>query len=187
MIVEGRGSKAATPRRPMSIGLGRLRSLDLRRLLLDQLDQVVDDVGILQPMVRHARDIDLVRAVAAAGEADVGLARLARAVHDAADHRHRHRRGDVGDALLQRLDGADHVVLLARAGRAGDEVDAAMAQAERLQHLEADADLFLRLGRQRDADRCRRCRPTAASRGRSTTSPCRCAAPPASVTPICSG
>ncbi len=58
---------------------------------------MIDDAGVLQAVMRYAGDIDLVRAVAAAGEADVGLARLARAVHDAADHRHRHRRGDVRD------------------------------------------------------------------------------------------
>ena len=41
------------------------------------------------------------RAVAAAGEADIGLARLARAVDDAADDRERHRRRDVREPLLQ--------------------------------------------------------------------------------------
>ncbi len=88
---------------------------------------------VLQPMMRHARDIDLMRAVAAAGEADIGLARLAGAVDDAADDRERHRRGDVREPLLQHLDGLDDVEFLARAGRAGDDGDAAMAQAERLQ------------------------------------------------------
>src|SRR6185436_2478906 len=141
----------------MSVGFLGLVALPVRldfgRLLLDQLGQMVDDTGVLQPVVRYARDIDLVRAVAAAGEADIGFARLARSVHDAADHRHGHRRGDVRHALLQGLDGLDHVVLLARAGRAGNDVDAAMAQIERLQHLEADTYLLLGLGRQRDADR----------------------------------
>ena len=56
----------------MSLGFRRLLRLDLGRLLLDQLDQVVDDAGVLQAMVRHARDIDLMGVVAAAGEADVG-------------------------------------------------------------------------------------------------------------------
>jgi hypothetical protein len=41
----------------MSIGFGRLRRFDFGRLLLDQPDQMVDDVGILQPMVRQAGDI----------------------------------------------------------------------------------------------------------------------------------
>ena len=114
---------------------------------------MVDDVGVLQAVVGEAADIDLVGAVAAAGEADIGLARLARAVDDAADHRHRQRRRDVREALLEPLDGLDHLELLARAGRAGDDGDAAAAQVQRLQHLEADLDLLDRIGRQRHADR----------------------------------
>ena len=66
-----------------------LRCLDLGGLFLDQLDEVVDDVGVLQAVVGEAADVDLVGAVAAAGEADIGLARLARAVDDAADDRER--------------------------------------------------------------------------------------------------
>jgi hypothetical protein len=61
-----------------------LLRFDLGGLLLDQLDEVVDDVGVLQAVVGEAADVDLVGAVAAAGEADVGFARLARAVGDAA-------------------------------------------------------------------------------------------------------
>src|SRR5262249_26083156 len=57
--------------------LSRLRRLDLRDLLFDQLDQMVDDAGIPQPVVGDAAEIDLMRVVAAAGEADIGLARLA--------------------------------------------------------------------------------------------------------------
>ena len=53
---------------------------DLGGFLLDQLDEVVDDVRVLQTVVGEAADIDLVGAVAAAGEADIGLARFARAV-----------------------------------------------------------------------------------------------------------
>ena len=81
-------------------------------------------------MVGDARQIDHVLALAAAGDADVGLARLARAVDDAAEHRERHRRLDVLQPLLERLDGADDVEALARAARAGDDPDAAVADAE---------------------------------------------------------
>ena len=49
---------------------------------------------------------------------------------------------------LECLDGADHVEALAGAARAGDDPDAAVADAERLQDFVADTDLFLRLGRQ---------------------------------------
>ena len=44
-------------------------------------------LGVLEPVVGDAAEIDLMRVVAAAGEADIGLARLARAVDDAADDR----------------------------------------------------------------------------------------------------
>jgi hypothetical protein len=61
---------------------------------------VVDDVGVFEAVVGEAADVDLVGAVAAAGEADVGFARLARAVDDAADDRDGERRRDVREALL---------------------------------------------------------------------------------------
>jgi hypothetical protein len=51
---------------------------DLGGFFLHQLDEVVDDVGVLQAVIGQAADINLVGAVAAAGEADVGFARLAR-------------------------------------------------------------------------------------------------------------
>ena len=46
-------------------------------------------------VIGHARQIDHVLAGAAAGDADIGLARLARAVDDAAEHRQRQRRRDM--------------------------------------------------------------------------------------------
>ena len=54
--------------------------LDLGGLLFDQFDEVVDDVGVFEAVVGEAGEVDLVGAVAAAGEADIGLARFARAV-----------------------------------------------------------------------------------------------------------
>ena len=80
----GRGRGAApSPRllrgRKRCGGFLTLRRLDRGGLLLDQLDEVVDDIGVLQPVVGKPADIDLVGVVAAAGEADIGLARLARA------------------------------------------------------------------------------------------------------------
>src|SRR3546814_8956299 len=63
-----------------------------------------------------------------------------------------HRRGDVGKALLEDLDGLDDLELLARAGRAGDHVHAAVAQAQRLQDVEADLHLLHRIGGERHAD-----------------------------------
>ena len=130
-----------------------LLGFDLSGLFLDQFDEVVDDVGVFEAVVGEAADVDLVGAVAAAGEADVGFARFARAVDDAADHRKGQGRRDVREALFEPLDDLDDLELLARAGWAGDDGDAAPPQAERLQHLEADLDLLDRVGRQRDADR----------------------------------
>jgi len=55
-------------------------------------------------VIGNPADVDLVRVVAAAGEADIGFARLARTVDDAADHRKGQRRRDVGEAFLEHLD-----------------------------------------------------------------------------------
>src|SRR3954469_751410 len=93
-----------------------LRRLDLGGLPLDQLDEVVDDIGVLQPVVGDAAQIDLVRVVAATGQSDIGLARLARPVDDAADDRQGQRRRDVRETLFQHLDGLYDPELLTRAG-----------------------------------------------------------------------
>src|SRR3546814_4316452 len=103
-------------------------------------------------MIGDARQIDHVLARAAAGEADIGLARFAGAVDDAAQHRKRHRRADMLEPLLKLFDRADHVEALPCAAWAGDDPHPAIADAERLQYLEADAHLFLRLARKRDSD-----------------------------------
>src|SRR5207237_161901 len=59
---------------------------------------------------------------------------------------------DVLQPLLELLDSADDVEALARAAGAGDHPYTAIADTERLQHLIADANFFLRLGRERNAD-----------------------------------
>src|SRR5438128_11376314 len=74
--------------------------LDLRGLRLDQPDDMVDHVGVLDMVVGDAAEIDHMLAVAAAGDADVGLAGLARAVDYAAENRERHRRADMAKRLL---------------------------------------------------------------------------------------
>jgi hypothetical protein len=45
---------------------------------------MIDDVGVFQTVVGQTADIDLMRAVAAAREPDIGLARLARSIDDTA-------------------------------------------------------------------------------------------------------
>ena len=46
---------------------------------------MVDDVGIFLAVVGEAADVDLVGTVATAREADIGIARFAGTVDDAAD------------------------------------------------------------------------------------------------------
>ena len=46
--------------------LSELRRFDRSGLFFDQFDEVVDDIGVLQPVVGDPAEIDLVRAVAAA-------------------------------------------------------------------------------------------------------------------------
>jgi hypothetical protein len=67
-------------RRPLLRGgeAGRLLPplcrFDFSGFFFDQLDEVVDDVGVFQAVVGQAVDVHLVGAVAAAGKADVGFA-----------------------------------------------------------------------------------------------------------------
>src|SRR5207253_2611869 len=59
---------------------------------------------------------------------------------------------DVRQPLLQLLHGRDDVEALPGAGGAGDDVHAAVAQAQRLEDVEADLDLLHRVGGQADTD-----------------------------------
>ena len=99
------------------------------------------------------------RAPPAAGQADVGFARLAWSVDHAPDHRNGHRRGHVGEADLEHLHGLDDLELLPRARGTGDHVDAAMAEIQRLQHLESGLDLLHRIGREGNPNRVADSRP----------------------------
>jgi hypothetical protein len=78
-----------------------LRGFDLRSPLLDRIDEVVDDVGVFQAVVGDATDVDLVGSVAAAGEADVGFARLARPLTTQPMTRDGEWRRDVREALIE--------------------------------------------------------------------------------------
>jgi len=86
--------------------------------------------------------------VAAAGDAEVRVARLARPVDGTAQH------GDLEvlwirvQPLLDLLGERLHADVVAAAARAGDHHGAALPQAERLQDLERRLDLFHRVGRQ---------------------------------------
>src|SRR4029450_947297 len=91
--------------------------LDLRRLLLDEADDMVDHLLVADMMVGDAGQIDHMLALAAAGDADVGLARFARAIDDASEHAQRHRGPDVLQPLLQLFDSTDDVEARARTAR----------------------------------------------------------------------
>ena len=95
-----------------------LLGLDLRRLLLNQANDVVDHVGIADMMISDPGQIDHMRTVAAAGDPDVGLTRFARPVDDAAKDAERHRRLDMLQSGLECLDGADDIKALSRTTRA---------------------------------------------------------------------
>ena len=77
-----------------------------------------------------------VAALVAGRDADVGVARLARAVDDAAHHRDLQRDLPIAERLHGLLGDGDHVDLGPAAGRAGDEVDVlALPQAHDLEQL----------------------------------------------------
>eukprot|EP00043_Microstomoeca_roanoka_P027107 m.268114 g.268114 ORF g.268114 m.268114 type:complete len:201 (-) comp73419_c0_seq1:124-726(-) len=132
---------------------GIVLRFQLGRAFLDQLDDVVDHPVIGHLVVLLARHIDHARPRPAAGKADIGQQRLARAVHHAADDRQAHRRLDMRQPVFEDLDRLDDVETLARAGRAGNDLNAAGPQAQRLEDLVPDPDLFDRIGRQAHADR----------------------------------
>src|SRR5690625_2015270 len=95
----------------LDCGLG----LQLRRLLLDLLDDVVDHLVIRHRMALLAGEIDHAAPCPATGETDIGHQRLARPVHHAANDRERHRRLDVLEALFKDADRLDDVETLPRA------------------------------------------------------------------------
>ena len=113
---------------------------------------MIDDIGVYDLVIGDAVEIDHVGAVAAAGETDVGLARLAWSVDDATDHRQGHGRGDMREPLFEQTHRLDHRKALARARWTRDDRHAAMAQPQRLEDFVAGLDFLDRVGGQRDAD-----------------------------------
>ena len=92
-------------------------------------------------------------ALVAGGDAEVGVARLAWTVDDAAHHRHLEWDLALAERLHRPAGDVDHVDLGTAARRAGDEVDVlALAQPERLEQLPPGARLLDRVGGERVAD-----------------------------------
>ena len=135
-------------------GIGRRQSgLDpLRHELLGLLDEG----GHHLVLGHHADDLPLDEQVSPpppGGDADIGLARLARAVHHAPHHRHLDRQLTRLERLLGGPGHADHVDLGPPARGAGDEVEAlALAQPHGLEQLAPGARLFDGVGGERVAD-----------------------------------
>ncbi len=101
-------------------------------------------------MTRLAADVKQVRLTP--GQTHIRLARLAGTVHHAADDGNVEVLYDVFQALLQSVHHLDHVEILARAGGAGDDVDALAADVQAFQDIEADLHLLHRIGSQRYPD-----------------------------------
>src|SRR5258706_4950285 len=139
-------------------GVGALRRLRRVRLLA-VLDEDLVDLGHERVhelrLGEHAADLALAEERAlphSAGDADVGVLRLPRPVHLAAHDRDLHRRRKRPQALLGDLRERDEVDVGAPARRARDEREALIAQAERLQHVEARGNFLHRVLGERDAD-----------------------------------
>ena len=105
----------------------------------------------LEAMVLAAPHIDLMDALAAAGNSDIARARLARPIDDASDDRDGDRLTDMLQARLRLAHDADHIETLARARRTGDDIHAARTQLQGLQNGESHPHLFDGVGGQGDA------------------------------------
>src|SRR4051794_38005154 len=135
---------------------GRPRGHALVDLLPGQphglLDERLHDLRLRHGLDDLALDEDLPLAVAR-GDAQVGLAGLARAVDDAAHDGHPQRDlepVETGGHLVGELVDVD---LGAPARGAADDLQTALAQVQRLEDLVADLDLLHRRGGEGDADR----------------------------------
>ena len=154
--------------------------------LVDLVEELVDQ-DVRGDLLQHAAVRVDEADVAAAGDPEVGVARLARPVDGAAEHRDLEVLRVLVQPLLDDLRQLLHADVVAAAGGARDHDRPALAQAERLEDLVGGLDLLDRVGGQRDADRVadpvheqRAHADGALDRARRT-------ACPASVTPRCSG
>src|SRR5699024_3833448 len=98
-----------------------------------------------------ALDKDLALAVAR-GHPEVGVAGLARAVDHAAHDGHPERDAPAFEPCGDLVGELVHVYLRPTARRAGDDLELARAEVQRLQDLRADLDLFRRRGGEGDTD-----------------------------------
>ena len=130
--------------------------------LVDLVEELVDEDlrgHLLQDSAVGVHEADL----AASRDPEVRVTGLARAVHGAAHDCDLECLRVVAQPLLDDDREALDADVVAPARRAGDHHRPALAKAERLEDLPRDLDLLDRVGRERDAHACRRCRPSAAS------------------------
>jgi hypothetical protein len=125
-----------------NIGLA-LSALRLNNLcsLSDDCFKVVDEILIADFVVRLTADINQITR-RGTSQANVGFARLTRAIHDAANDRNVHRRSDVIKTTFQGVHRANHIKVLSRATWAGNKVDAISSQLETLEDLETHFDFL---------------------------------------------
>ena len=113
-----------------AVAVSHLRRFSFCRSLLNEFDNMVNHLVVGHFVVLLAGQIHHPAARAAAGKPDIRHQRLTGAVHHATDDRQRHRRLEYVPAVLPTPGNRrDHIKTLPRAGRAGNDVHPAMAQA----------------------------------------------------------
>ncbi len=83
------------------VGAHALAGVDGGCFGFDQFHNMRDHIGVFDMVIGHARKIDHMLSITAAGDADVGLARFARAVDDAAEDRERQWRFNMAERVLK--------------------------------------------------------------------------------------
>src|SRR5262249_26383970 len=120
--------------------------------VVDLAEELVDEDLRLDLAEHLAVRVDEPR-LPATGDAEVGVARLARAVDRTSEHRDLEVLRVVAQALLDRLGERLHADVVAAARRARDQDRATFAQAERLEDFPGDPDLLDGIRGEADADR----------------------------------
>src|SRR5207237_1210513 len=114
--------------------------------------ELLDDVGLGNGADDLALDEDLTLLLAGR-DTDVGFARLAGSVHHTPHDGNAHRNIDRGESLLDGGCEREHIDLRAPARRAGDQVEAALPQPERLEDPDSRLHFLHRIGGERYPDR----------------------------------
>ena len=125
--------------------------LAVRSVAVDEVEQPVAQL-LIRICTENLTFLEQQPLALAAGDAVIGFARFARAVHDAAHDGDGDVPVELADALFNLGGKRDEVDLRSAAGRAGDEAHAARTQPRGLDDGDAGADLLDGVSRQGDAD-----------------------------------